>query len=62
MWSIGVIAFFLLAGIPPFLGKDDKEIAYKIMSCDYDFSLMCWKSISKNAKNWIDKMLIPEPE
>lgn len=23
IWSIGVIAFFMLSGLPPFLGKDD---------------------------------------
>lgn len=30
MWSIGVIAFFLICGLPPFLGVDDKAIARKI--------------------------------
>ena len=30
IWSIGVVAYFLLSGIPPFFAKDDRAIAQKI--------------------------------
>jgi serine/threonine protein kinase len=37
IWSIGVIAYFMLSGTPPFLGVDDKEIKRNICSCNFDF-------------------------
>lgn len=37
MWSIGVIAFVLLAGEPPFWGRNAAELFKKIKTCDYDF-------------------------
>lgn len=61
IWSAGVIAFFLLAGVPPFLGKDDKEIKQKILMCDFDYNLDVWKNDSlKDLKNWIDKTIEPD--
>ena len=26
LWSLGVIAFFMLSGMPPFLGKNDRAV------------------------------------
>jgi len=60
MWSIGVIAFFLICGLPPFLGVDDKAIARKIFQCDYDFDHENWNEISNEAKEWIKNLIVPE--
>ena len=61
IWSIGVIAYFILSGAPPFMGKDDVEIQRKIISCNFDFNKEVWKEISKDARDWIDKLLELEP-
>ena len=61
IWSIGVIAFFLLSGVPPFMGKDEVEIERNISSCNFGFEKPIWKTISKDAKSWIDKMLELRP-
>jgi serine/threonine protein kinase len=37
IWSIGVIAYFMLSGSPPFFGVDDTEICRKICSCNFVF-------------------------
>ena len=37
MWSVGVIIYFLVSGIHPFLAEDNDELFKKIVSCDYDF-------------------------
>lgn len=58
-WSIGVIAFFLLCGEPPFNGDTTAAIFNKIKTCDYDFKQKIWKTISPEAKNFIEKMIEP---
>ena len=45
IWSIGVIAFFMVSGLPPFLGKDDVEVKSKIITCDYEFADEIWTEI-----------------
>jgi calcium-dependent protein kinase len=49
IWSLGVIAFFCLAGKPPFMGKDDTDLVRRITSCNYDFPDEEWANISKDA-------------
>lgn len=47
IWSLGVIAYFLLAGMGPFTGKDDITIQSNIMSCDFSFDDPVWEGISE---------------
>jgi len=57
-WSIGVIAYFMLSGTPPFAGKDDLEIQRNIVTCNFGFDdKKVWSDISENAKDWINRML-----
>ena len=58
-WSIGVIAYILLAGYPPFSGSTEKEIYSKILTCNYQFNIEDWKGISKESQNFIEKLLHP---
>ncbi len=37
LWAIGVIAYILLSGTPPFNGRNEIEVFNKIRCCDYDF-------------------------
>lgn len=60
-WSCGVIAYFMLSGMPPFPGKTEKEIETNIITCNYHFEAPVWKNISADAKNWIDRMLELDP-
>jgi calcium-dependent protein kinase len=36
LWAIGVLAFMLLVGVPPFDGRNEVEVFNKIKVCDYD--------------------------
>ena len=53
IWSIGVITYFILCGVPPFLGSDE-EIEHYISTCNYNYDHPMWKKISKEAQSWID--------
>ena len=57
MWSLGVIAFILLSGIPPFNGSTDAEIMGAIRKGKFNFSHKVWVGVSESAKDFITKML-----
>ena len=58
MWSIGVIAYILLGGYPPFNEKTQKALFTKIKSGKYEFHEAYWKNVSKEAQDFISKLLV----
>ncbi|KYR00537.1 myosin light chain kinase [Tieghemostelium lacteum] len=58
MWSIGVITYILLCGFPPFYGDSVPEIFEQIMEANFDYPEEYWGSISKEAKDFISKLLV----
>jgi calcium-dependent protein kinase len=61
MWGVGVLAYILLSGKPPFNGKTDGAIFKKIMDGAYDFRHDCWREVSNEAKDFIAKCLRVNP-
>lgn len=61
MWSFGVILFILLAGYPPFYDSDQKNLYRKIKSAAYEFHPKYWSTISDEAKDLINKLLVVNP-
>jgi calcium-dependent protein kinase len=57
VWSIGVMLYILLSGLPPFNGKEDEEIMEKVKIGKYSLSGERWDAISSEAKALIEKML-----
>ena len=53
IWSMGVITYFLLAGFPPFMGKDEVDLVRKIVSCNYNFDDFIWNEFSPDAKTFV---------
>ena len=59
MWAVGVIAFILVTGIPPFYGRNDKETIQKILKCK-----LVWPKhvqLSEPCKNFIAGLLKKNP-
>ena len=59
-WACGVLMYLLLCGQCPFGGKTEKEIFDKIKKCEYDFSPIQFKNVSKNCIDLIKKLLEPK--
>lgn len=62
MWAIGVIAYFLLSGYPPFDVSDDYMDYSAILSGSYSFvPEYTWNGVSETAKDFIRRLIVVEP-
>lgn len=61
-WSIGVVAFILLSGSPPFYEDDNFALFEQIKACKYDFDVDTWETVSDEAKDFIRKILVADPK
>lgn len=57
MWSIGVIAYILLVGYPPFNSKNMKTIYEKIRLAKPEYYQSEWENLSKEALDFTNKLL-----
>lgn len=62
IWSLGVIAYILLCGFPPFYDENNAALFTAIKSGSFDYPSPYWDSVSNNAKDLINKMLIVDPK
>ena len=62
MWSVGVLTFVLLGGYPPFHHDNQKELFRRIKNADYQFDPQYWDPVSDDAKDFIRKLLVPNPK
>ncbi|KAM8960452.1 calcium/calmodulin-dependent protein kinase type IV-like [Pelodytes ibericus] len=63
MWSVGVITYILLCGFEPFFDpRGDQYMYSKILNCDYEFISPWWDEISLNAKDLVQKLMVPDPQ
>jgi len=61
VWSVGVIAYILLCGYPPFNGQSDSAIFDAIREGCYDLPEPAWSSKSVKAKSFIFSLLRMDP-
>ncbi|KAL0620413.1 Myosin light chain kinase 3 [Plecturocebus cupreus] len=60
MWSVGVITYMLLSGLSPFLGETDAETMNFIVNCSWDFDADTFEGLSKEAKDFVSRLLVKE--
>ncbi|KAK5849106.1 hypothetical protein PBY51_008774 [Eleginops maclovinus] len=61
-WSIGVIAYILLCGYPPFYDENDSKLFEQILKADYEFDAPYWDDISDSAKDFIGSLMEKDPD
>ncbi|PNY01494.1 calcium-dependent protein kinase 17-like protein, partial [Trifolium pratense] len=62
IWSVGVMLYILLCGVPPFWAESENGIFNAILRGHVDFSSDPWPSISPQAKDLVRKMLNSDPK
>ncbi|KAM1206274.1 hypothetical protein FF1_006943 [Malus domestica] len=62
IWSVGVMLYILLSGVPPFWAESEYGIFNAISRGHLNFSSDPWPSISTQAKDLVRKMLNSDPK
>jgi len=61
IWSLGVVAYIMLCGYPPFRSDDRKNLYRMIRNAQYVFDSPWWDTVSDEAKDFVSKMLVANP-
>jgi len=62
MWSVGVIVYVLLCGFCPFFDENTPKLFKAITAGDYSFPAPYWNEISEDAKDFIRRLLVVNPD
>ena len=58
---MGIIAYILLCGYPPFNGNDYEEIKDAVLDGWYSFASKEWRNTSRDARDFIRNLLLIDP-
>lgn len=58
VWSLGIILYMLLSGVPPFDGETDYEVVDRIKLGEYSMEGDLWDQISDQAMDLIQQVLV----
>ena len=62
MWSIGVIAYILLVGCPPFHSSRVSKILHKIVNAPVRYDSDVWEKLSIEAFEFVSSVLVKDPK
>jgi len=58
MWSLGVILYVMISGVPPF---EEDELYKQILEGKYEFDVCEWNGVSPEAKQLVSQLMTVEP-
>lgn len=61
LWSVGVIAYAMLCGYPPFNGDDNNDVHAAVQRGRYHFPSADWSGTSREARDFIRQLLQKDP-
>jgi calcium/calmodulin-dependent protein kinase I len=61
LWSLGILAYVLLCGYPPFWADSQSELFRKIIDGSYTFHRDDWADVSDAARNFVANLLVVQP-
>lgn len=62
LWSLGIITYTILCGYSPFRAEDRDDLIAETIRADVVFHERYWSTVSPQAKEFILKLLTPDPE
>lgn len=62
MWAVGCITFLLLSGNLPFQASNQKDLFRKIVGAEFDFDVDAWADVSQEGKNFLNELLVLDPD
>ncbi|KAL7542239.1 hypothetical protein ACHAWF_007123 [Thalassiosira exigua] len=61
LWSVGVIAYILLCGYPPFNGTNSEQTHRAVLRGRYSFPAEEWQGVSREAMDFVVRLLQMDP-
>ena len=61
-WSLGILLCKMLTGRAPFQGRNDAQVAKKIVRKGIDFMENYWNAVSIEAQDVIENLLEKDPD